>query len=220
MSARFLSWVGRSPVRFTFAGQAISSPLVPSWALALFAFPAGALVMAALAVLLWRAMRMARHLAAPTAPDPHPRPQAPQSTKSRHDNAAFLQDLDTVLARRYPDPECSPATLASTLRVSRRHLERCTAACCGGTPGQVLRAYRVQRGAEFLRRGLAVQDAAYKSGFKAREHFARSFRKQLGITPSDYQRRCKARTDKVSEKAFLNVTQNDMPACPKTRRCD
>jgi AraC-like DNA-binding protein len=50
---------------------------------------------------------------------------------------------------------------------------------------------RIQRAAELMRqsRALSVTEAAFVVGFNDLSHFSRMFRRQLGMTPSNYRRR-------------------------------
>ena len=49
---------------------------------------------------------------------------------------------------------------------------------------------RIQRAAELMRRpALTVTEAAFMAGFNDLSYFSRVFRKQLGVSPSQYRRR-------------------------------
>ena len=53
------------------------------------------------------------------------------------------------------------------------------------TPREYLRSYRLQEGMKMLGNGSSVADAAYSVGFLSLSYFAKCFKAQFGVTPSD-----------------------------------
>ena len=69
--------------------------------------------------------------------------------------------------------------------MSERQLQRKLRALMNYTPREYLRNYRLQEGAKMLRAGASVADAAYSVGFLSLSYFAKCFKAQFGVTPSD-----------------------------------
>ncbi len=56
----------------------------------------------------------------------------------------------------------------------------------GDTAGNYIRRYVIQTAKNFLATGEGVAQVAYKLGFEYPQHLSRMFKKQTGITPSEY----------------------------------
>ena len=52
---------------------------------------------------------------------------------------------------------------------------------------EYLRRYRFARSMEMLQAGVPVGDVARKVGFRSLCHFSREFKREMGITPSQYR---------------------------------
>ncbi|MDP2820477.1 MAG: helix-turn-helix domain-containing protein [Polaromonas sp.] len=107
---------------------------------------------------------------------PHPY----DSRAALRDRALALIDLDIA--------NVTAESLASSLRVSRRHLDGAFAQT-GKTLGQYLWERRLTLAAERLRdaSALPVTQIAHAVGFKDSSHFSRAFRQQFGLTPSRWR---------------------------------
>ena len=69
--------------------------------------------------------------------------------------------------------------------MSERQLQRKLKALINYTPREYLRNYRLQQAMTMLQAGSSVADAAYSVGFQSLSYFAKCFKAQFGITPSD-----------------------------------
>ncbi len=56
---------------------------------------------------------------------------------------------------------------------------------------ELVRNYRLQRSASFLREGKSSTDTAYLSGFSSPSYFTKCFREQFGVTPGEFLERHK-----------------------------
>ena len=80
--------------------------------------------------------------------------------------------------------------LAEEVGLARRTVTRKVKETFGRTPSQLIRAMRVERGAELLTEEVGtVSEVAYASGFNSLSYFSRSFKEHFGVTPSAYQKR-------------------------------
>lgn len=77
--------------------------------------------------------------------------------------------------------------LAALCNLSQTHFRRLWRRVFGITPVAYLRSRRIARARDLLLSGLySVSDAARESGFDDANYFSRVFRKETGLTPSEY----------------------------------
>jgi AraC-like DNA-binding protein len=90
------------------------------------------------------------------------------------------------------DQPISRKDLADYAGVSERHLNRCFLEETGLSPLNYLNRYRVQQ-AKLLLEGdrWSVMEVMCKVGFSDSSHFARVFRREAGISPSAYKKKCR-----------------------------
>src|SRR5262245_12256459 len=84
-------------------------------------------------------------------------------------------------------------TLARSLQVTTRQLERYFHSTLKTTPKQWLDKLRMEDAKRLLRRGAPIKEVADRMGFKYPEHFARAFERLNGMAPSRYFRSTKLR---------------------------
>ena len=97
----------------------------------------------------------------------------------------FVGRVEKTLSLHFSDPDFSTSEFASGVAMSERQLQRKLKALMNHTPREYLRNYRLQEGAKMLRAGASVADAAYSVGFLSLSYFAKCFKAQFGVTPSD-----------------------------------
>jgi CheY-like chemotaxis protein len=97
----------------------------------------------------------------------------------------FMDRVKKALDQRFSDPEFSTSEFASSVAMSERQLQRKLKALINYTPREYLRNYRLQQAMTMLQAGSSVADAAYSVGFQSLSYFAKCFKAQFGITPSD-----------------------------------
>jgi AraC family transcriptional activator of pobA len=87
------------------------------------------------------------------------------------------------------DPAVNLATLAERIGYQRDHLNRILKSECGLTLGQLRARIRLREAQQFLRRGMAIGEVATRVGIDDQNYFARWYRAQTGISPSDWRKR-------------------------------
>ena len=76
--------------------------------------------------------------------------------------------------------------IADTAGLSVSHFSRMLRISTGSSPHQYLLKQRVHHGRELIRRsGIRVLDVASECGFKSQQHFARVFRNEFGVNPTE-----------------------------------
>jgi AraC-like DNA-binding protein len=123
--------------------------------------------------------------------DANASPSAP-STVGRYRDAARLRDA-VAQADRYMElnfsRDVTRAEIANAANLSEPHLARLHKAATGRTLGQRLTELRVAQAKHLLLQGdIPVTVIAGEVGFSSFSHFAKVFRKAVGVAPSDYRR--------------------------------
>lgn len=112
-----------------------------------------------------------------------------------HDPGETPQNADRQIAEalRYIHGHLSEAlsvdALASSCYLSRYYFMRRFKEATGCTVHSYILKKRLTAAAEQLNAGVGVQEAAHAAGFSEYSSFLRAFRKNFGMTPSEYQRR-------------------------------
>jgi signal transduction histidine kinase/DNA-binding response OmpR family regulator len=79
--------------------------------------------------------------------------------------------------------------LSDELGMSRMNLHRKIQGLYGQSPGNFLRTIRLKRGAELLKnKNGNISEIAYEIGFESPNTFSKNFRRQFGISPSEFVR--------------------------------
>lgn len=87
---------------------------------------------------------------------------------------------------RYSDPNLSVSMIAMETGVTPDYLSRQFKVLTGVGVQEYLRRYRFAKATELLIGGSSVSDVAFSVGFSSLCHFSREFKKELGVTPSEY----------------------------------
>lgn len=109
-----------------------------------------------------------------------------------------FQKLDKILLDKatkaveanMDDPEFDVNSLASSVNMSRSTLARKLKSITGKTPLDFIREIKMQHACSLLRsKNYTIGQIAEMLGFSDRRYFTACFRKEMGITPRDYQAR-------------------------------
>ena len=120
-----------------------------------------------------------------TAPAPrHVRALLPDLERLAH-----LRDAKDLMDRSYADPLDLDA-IAREAGYSRFHFVRAFRDTYGCTPRDYLSARRVERARELLRTAnLTVTEICFLVGFSSLGSFSARFKREVGLSPSDYRDR-------------------------------
>ena len=97
-----------------------------------------------------------------------------------------LSRLYTLFEANLSDSEFGLEQILSELGMSRTNLFRKAKALTGLTAHELLRNYRLKRGAQLLRAGQSVQQTAYQVGFESAAYFSKCFRELYQMSPSEF----------------------------------
>jgi AraC-like DNA-binding protein len=89
---------------------------------------------------------------------------------------------------RHYDADIDLDLLASLCCLSTSHLIRCFKRLANCTPHEYLLAYRLRQSKQLLlTTALSIDQIAERCGFNSASHFARAFRSENGISPSEFR---------------------------------
>ena len=115
----------------------------------------------------------------------------PRTVTKRSD--AILHRIFQNLRNRFDDPTLTPAGAAAEIGISKRYLHQLLANA-GTTFSQKLLEIRLDYACNLLRnrntKVLSIAQIAYQCGFRDPGYFARVFKRNLKLSPTEYRRRC------------------------------
>lgn len=103
---------------------------------------------------------------------------------------AFMDELYKIMGEELNNPELNINTLTDALLISRSKLYYKIKGLTGETPNEFFKKYKLNRAAELLRTGnYSVAEVSDMTGFSNQSVFARNFRKQFNVTPTEYMKK-------------------------------
>ncbi len=111
-----------------------------------------------------------------------------RSKRLGSDNQRLVRRVMAFIHEHYPEP-LDREQLAGCAGVSERHLNRCFLQETGLAPIAYLNRFRIQQACELLQdRNRSITDVMGCVGFSESSYFTRVFRREVGVSPSEYQR--------------------------------
>ncbi len=102
----------------------------------------------------------------------------------------FMQKALKITEENMGNPDYSVKQLSLDLGVSRGHLYNKMIALTGHTPIEFIRIMRLKRAAQLLGKSqMSVAEIAYQVGFNDARYFARYFKDEFHVTPSEYAKK-------------------------------
>lgn len=100
---------------------------------------------------------------------------------------AFLGELYKIMEQELANPDLDVSRLTEMLHVSRSKLYYKIKGLTGENPSVFFRQYKLNRAAELIKEGkYNISEISLLTGFSTLSHFSTSFKKQFGVTPSEY----------------------------------
>lgn len=98
----------------------------------------------------------------------------------------YLIKLETEAKQHLQSGNCQLETLANAMGQSGRTLQRRIKHLLGVGFTQYIQSIQLSSAARLLKKGLAVKEVAYETGFKDPSYFSKVFKKQYGVSPSKF----------------------------------
>lgn len=108
----------------------------------------------------------------------------------------FLETLYEAIIRDMDNTELDVDRLSRAMNMSRPTLYRKIKGISHLTPYELINITRLKKAAELLAQGqYKIFEIAAMTGFQSQNHFGKSFLKQFGMTPTDYTKQMKGKTE-------------------------
>ena len=99
----------------------------------------------------------------------------------------LLQKVTVYIIENLSETDLNVESLGMQISLSTRQLHRKIVALTGDTPNKLIRSIRLHRAAELLRSKTGnVTEIAYEVGFNNLSWFAKCFKEEFGVLPSDF----------------------------------
>ena len=99
----------------------------------------------------------------------------------------FLNNLQDVIDTNLVESDFNAENFASSLNMSRMQLHRKLKALTGLSTTEFIRSQRLKLAAQLLKKSeINISQAGYAVGFNNHSYFAKCFKEQFGISPSDF----------------------------------
>jgi signal transduction histidine kinase/ligand-binding sensor domain-containing protein/DNA-binding response OmpR family regulator len=99
----------------------------------------------------------------------------------------FLEKATNFIDTRMADPEFTVELLAGEMAMSRMQLHRKMKGLTDQSASDFIRHLRLKKAADLLKEGsLNITQISYEVGISSPSYFAKAFKDQYGVTPSDY----------------------------------
>jgi AraC-like DNA-binding protein len=126
-----------------------------------------------------------------------------------------------AMDRDWSDPELDLDAVAAHAGYSRFHFVRAFKAVYGETPGQYLSRRRIERAEELLRTAnLSVTEICMLVGFSSLGTFSTRFKRQTGLTPSEYRVKNVGRGAALIPGCYALLYAGGFPGRERHRRAD
>ncbi|OGU63691.1 MAG: hypothetical protein A2W30_05595 [Ignavibacteria bacterium RBG_16_36_9] len=99
----------------------------------------------------------------------------------------FLKKAINIINKHISDDSFAVDTFAEEIAMSRSQLRRKLVALVGEAPSDLIRSIRLRKAAKLIEQNFGnISEIAAEVGFNNPANFARSFKTQFGVSPSDY----------------------------------
>jgi len=103
----------------------------------------------------------------------------------------FLQKVFDLITRHVSNSSLNVESLTEDLALSRSVLHRKILSLVGETPGELIRRIRLKKAASLIEKNFGnLSEVALEVGFNNPAYFSEAFKKQFGMSPSQYQQKC------------------------------
>ncbi len=112
----------------------------------------------------------------------------PSEVSANSVDRIFLEKVTKLIETNFEEEQFGVETLAEKMNMSVSQLTRKLNALIDQPPGQLIRSFRLQHAADLLKQNAGtVAEICYKVGFNDQAYFSRAFKKQFGVSPSEYK---------------------------------
>ncbi|MCU0403456.1 MAG: response regulator [Chitinophagaceae bacterium] len=111
----------------------------------------------------------------------------PRNIEITNMDEAFLNEAVTLVEEHLDDPEFGVGMMSSRLAMSKSVLYKKLKALTDMSVNDFIKSIRLKRAAQLLSQtSMHINEVAYNVGYSDRKYFSKEFKKQFGVTPSEY----------------------------------
>ena len=111
-----------------------------------------------------------------------------ENTLLPQDNA-FMTELYQLMENELSNSELDVSRMTELLHISRTKFYYKVKGLTGENPSVFFKRYKLNRAAQLLKeRNYNISEIADMTGFSTLSHFSTSFKKQFGVSPSEYMK--------------------------------
>jgi len=105
----------------------------------------------------------------------------------KNKDSRLLEKVLTCITDHLNDNQFSVETICTHVGLSERQLQRRLKQIINQTPNQIIRSVRLERAKELLLETPdRIADIAMQTGFFSPSYFSKCFKKNFGVSPSDF----------------------------------
>ena len=113
----------------------------------------------------------------------------PEGAKTNSLDVEFWNSFKSFIEENISDPDLSSITIADALSMSRMQLHRKLTALTGQSAVNIIRNQRMIKATQLLADpSVRVSEVCYEVGYTDKSAFSRSFKKEFGVTPTQFQK--------------------------------
>lgn len=110
----------------------------------------------------------------------------------KKEDKEFLKKVKELVYEQMKLHHVNCDTVADSLNITNQNLRRKILAITGQTGGKYLLIIRMEYAKELLAKGrYPIAKVAMKCGYEDSNNFSRTFKREVGFTPSEYANECK-----------------------------
>ncbi|MEM6317582.1 MAG: helix-turn-helix transcriptional regulator [Bacteroidota bacterium] len=114
----------------------------------------------------------------------------------KNKNTPLLEEVLACIADYSGDSQFGVETICQRVGLSERQLQRKLKQVTDKTPNQLIRSVRLNRAKEMLLSEPAkIADIALQTGFLSPSYFSKCFKKEFGVSPSDFLQQMENRSE-------------------------
>lgn len=98
----------------------------------------------------------------------------------------FINKINKLIEQNIDNDEFSVATVTREMGISRSFLHIKMKNLLNVSMGDYIRKKRLNMACELLKQGFNVSETAYRTGFADPNYFSKAFKKEFGLTPTEY----------------------------------
>ena len=101
-------------------------------------------------------------------------------------NEEFINKINDLIEKNMDNDEFSIADITSSLSISRSLLHIKMKSLLNISTGDYIRKRRLNKACSLLKEGYNVSETAYHTGFADPNYFSKAFKKEFGVSPTEY----------------------------------